>query len=91
MRGLCFDYCCILKPNRAGNNEHEVSEEISKQDRDQEEREREGERENSNSKTLILKDSSVEKSPSIKTHRVTDPPFFNLSSTLVRLLVKWSL
>ena len=91
MRSLCFDYCCILKPNRPGSNERKVSEEINKQDRDQEERERGRERENSNSKTLILKDSSVEKSPSIKIHRVTDPPFFNLSLTLVRLLVKWSL
>ena len=33
----------------------------------------------------------VEKSLSIKTHRVTDPLFKNLSLTLVRLLVKWSL
>ena len=34
---------------------------------------------------------SVEKSPSIKVHQVTDPLFKNLSLTLVRLLVKWSL
>ena len=33
----------------------------------------------------------VEKSPSIKIHRVTDPLFKNLSLSLVRLLVKWSL
>ena len=35
---------------------------------------------------------SVEKIPSIKIHWVTDPPFKkNLSLTLVRLFVKWSL
>ena len=34
---------------------------------------------------------SVEKSPSVKVHQVTDPLFKNLSLTLVRLLVKWSL
>ena len=34
---------------------------------------------------------SVEKSPSIKVHRVTDPLLLlNLRSTLFRLLVKWS-
>ena len=34
---------------------------------------------------------SVEKSPSIKVHRVTDPPLKkNIRSALVRLLVKWS-
>ena len=34
---------------------------------------------------------SVEKSPSVKVHRVTDPLLvLNLRSTLVRLLVKWS-
>ena len=42
-------------------------------------------------RTLEGGGSSVEKSPSIKVHRVTDPLYFNLSLTLVRLLVKWSL
>ena len=36
--------------------------------------------------------TTVEKSPSIKVHWVTDPLLFlNICSTLVRLLVKWSL
>ena len=39
----------------------------------------------------ITKQKIVEKSPSIKVHRVTDPLKKNLSLTLVRLLVKWSL